>query len=68
MYNIPFYKLNPSGNTTLLFHGLHYEKHCKNIFASKGLMDLSAEQAGFMDINSGELQMAGGEFCINVTR
>ncbi len=53
---------------TLLFEGLHHTKDEQSLFATKGLANLGGEQAGFIDINNGILQMAGGEFCINATR
>ncbi len=65
-----FYKISPSGNTTLLFEGLHYTQEEKNIMASTALKSthLGGEQAGFIDIKQGILHMAGGEFCANATR
>ncbi len=68
MYSLPFYKINPSGNMTLLFEGLDYTKAEQCLFATQGLINLGGEQAGFIDIAKGILHMAGGEFCINATR
>ncbi len=70
MHNIPFYKISPSGNMTVLFEGLQYNKQERSHFATQGLLPshIGGEQAGFIDIKSGVLQMAGGEFCINATR
>ncbi len=67
---IPFYKLSPSGNMTLLFEGLDHGKNKRMLYATKGLLPchIGAEQAGFIDISKGKLEMAGGEFCINATR
>ncbi len=67
---IPFYKISPSGNITLLFEGLDFSQEQKKIIASQGLKSshLGGEQAGFIDIEKGILHMAGGEFCANATR
>ncbi len=67
---IPFYKVNPSGNMTLLFEGLHYTQEEKQHIALTALhaQHLFAEQAGFIDIQKGQLCMAGNEFCVNATR
>ncbi len=70
MSTIPFHKLSPSGNMTLLFEGLHFSSAERAMYASQGLLPchIGAEQAGFVDIEQGILEMAGGEFCINATR
>ncbi len=70
MNAVPFYKLSPSGNMTLLFEGLQFSSHERAQYASQGLLPchVGAEQAGFVNIDEGILEMAGGEFCINATR
>ncbi len=68
MNRAKFYMLSPSGNTTLLFKGLNYTEAERYQLAHQGLSELGGEQAGFVDIQQGILQMAGGEFCINATR
>ncbi len=70
MHSVQFYKLSPSGNMTVLFDGLEYSAKEREFYASKALSSchIAGEQAGFVDIEQGILQMAGGEFCINATR
>ncbi len=70
MHNIPFYKLSPSGNMTILFDGLYHSTKERENYATQSLLPshIGAEQAGFVDIDKGILEMAGGEFCINATR
>ncbi len=70
MDSIPFYKINPSGNMTCLFDALYLDKAEKLFIGEKALSagHLACEQVGFVDVNKGILEMAGGEFCLNATR
>ncbi len=69
---IPFYKLSPGGNTTLLVPASAVPAHKRSAVARE-LMDplhLGAEQVGFIDLENGppSLEMMGGEFCGNACR
>ncbi len=70
MYYLPFYKVNPSGNMTVLLEGLHLPLAQKHVLASEAMAmhHLHAEQVGFIDVSEGVLGMAGNEFCVNATR
>ncbi len=65
-----FYKVNPSGNMTVLLEDKQFTRIQKCELAQQALSigHLHAEQVGFIDIQNGLLDMAGGEFCINATR
>ena len=74
---LPFYKLSPGGNPTILVRD-------NSLFSQDGsaaeraaiarvLMDpdhLGAEQVGFLDTSRAlpHMEMMGGEFCVNATR
>ena len=72
---LPFYKLSPGGNPTILVHdnALLSDTPGTRAAIAGELMDpdhLGAEQVGFLD-TSGTLPrmaMMGGEFCVNATR
>lgn len=70
MRALPFFKLSPGGNTTILVPdtGLSVAQH--PLVAEEILRagHLEAEQAGFIDLAQRRLRMAGGEFCVNATR
>ncbi len=70
MYTIPFYKINPSGNMTVLFEGTHFSQEEQLFFTQQAISSqhLHCEQVGFVDTAKGILRMAGGEFCVNATR
>ncbi len=70
MSSIPFYKVSPSGNTTLLFEDMSLSVDAQQFFVAQALREghLGGEQAGFIDCGEGILRMAGGEFCLNATR
>ncbi len=70
MPTLPFYKVSPSGNTTILLEGLHLSTEQMLDISSKALCPthLGGEQVGFVDVQKGILRMAGGEFCGNATR
>lgn len=69
---IPFYKLSPGGNTTILIPTAAVPEGRRAAVAAE-LMDsshLGAEQVGFIDLNAKtpSLAMMGGEFCGNACR
>lgn len=70
--NIPFVKVSPGGNTTILL-GMPAPDASSRAGIATVLMDplhLGAEQVGFMDTSSAipRLDMMGGEFCGNAAR
>lgn len=69
---IPFYKLSPGGNTTLLIPAAAVPAERRAVVAAE-LMDnlhLGAEQVGFIDLDAEMpgIGMMGGEFCGNACR
>lgn len=70
MSSLPFTKWSPSGNTTLLFPAGAVAFGRQAQVAREALMPhlLGGEQAGFCDMGSRRLRMAGGEFCVNAAR
>lgn len=69
MENIEYKILNPGGNKTGLVYNKNYsleEKKQINNYILKKYKDV--EQVGFIEKNYYELNMAGGEFCVNATR
>ncbi len=69
---IPFYKLSPGGNTTLLIPAAAGPAERRAVVAAE-LMDnlhLGAEQVGFIDLDAEMpgIGMMGGEFCGNACR
>lgn len=69
---IPFYKLSPGGNTTILVPAKAVPT-AKRAETARRLMDplhLGAEQVGFMDLDEEApgLEMMGGELCGNACR
>ena len=70
MQKIPFYKVSPSGNMTILLDNKGLIPSQKLSLANYALNDqhLGGEQLGFIDIENGILEMSGGEFCANATR
>lgn len=70
--SIPFYKLSPGGNTTLLVPAAAVPADRRAAVAAE-LMDslhLGAEQVGFIDPDAAmpSIAMMGGEFCGNACR
>ncbi len=70
MYTVPFHKINPSGNITTLFEGVHFSAAQMQEIAEQAISSrhIGCEQVGFVDVKNGILHMAGGEFCANATR
>ncbi len=70
MSGIPFYKVSPCGNMTLLFDDMSLSVDAQQYFVAQALTEghLGGEQAGFINSEKGLLRMAGGEFCLNATR
>ncbi len=79
-YSLPFYKLYPGGNPTVLLpEGQHLpaasgpEQRIQRAAIANALMKtghLAAEQVGFVDFAGSppHLEMMGGEFCVNACR
>ncbi len=72
MKTLPFVKLSPGGNPTVLIRDACLSPE-ERTAAARELMDslhLGAEQVGYADTVSDppRLDMMGGEFCINATR
>ena len=69
---IPFYKLSPGGNTTLLLPASAVPAPQRAAVAAELMnsLHLGAEQVGFIDLdaNPPSLNMMGGEFCGNACR
>lgn len=65
---LKFIKMNPAGNTTLLFINDNLEKNLLKEISRIAMEEtnLYAEQVGF--ISNNHLQMMGGEFCGNASR
>ena len=69
MRNWKFYKFSPSGNTTLLLDVENARLRNKRpLIEAVGADGVPAEQAGYADVASCHLEMAGGEFCANASR
>ncbi|MBP3731066.1 MAG: hypothetical protein J6I40_06320 [Mailhella sp.] len=67
---IPFWKITPGGNPTILFNAADIPP-CSRPSAAVEAMSpghLQAEQVGFIDIDRCRLDMMGGEFCVNASR
>ncbi len=72
MYSLPFYKLLPSGNATIILTSEECMPSLAN-YSAKLMhpMHVQAEQVGLLLWQNNtlpHLQMMGGEFCINATR
>lgn len=72
MFELPFRKMSPGGNTTILIMGAGVPPENRAPIASR-LMDplhLHAEQVGFIDLDAPlpRIDMMGGEFCGNACR
>lgn len=70
---VPFYKLSPGGNTTILVMDAGLVPPAERPGMAVRLMDplhLGAEQVGFVDLAAAppRLDMMGGEFCGNAAR
>ncbi len=67
---LEFYKINPSGNITVLLENKNFSKEQMQLLGHEAMSSahLQAEQVGFFDVAKSSLQMAGGEFCVNATR
>lgn len=67
---LPFFKLSPGGNTTVLIADTSLshtqQAACAPVFLNP--LHLHAEQVGFIHTPTANLHMAGGEFCVNATR
>ncbi len=70
MHSVPFYKVSPSGNMTILLEECDYTLQSSHEIASEVLSSqhLGGEQTAFVQVKKGILRMAGGEFCCNATR
>lgn len=69
MRALPFFKLSPGGNPTVLFLArLRVEEQALVATECLNALHLDAEQAGFVYPDEMRLRMAGGEFCLNATR
>ncbi len=70
MHTVPFYKVSPSGNMTLLLEENGYTVQASHHIAAEVLSNqhLGGEQVGFIQLDKGILRMPGGEFCGNATR
>lgn len=61
--------LNPGGNKTAIVRDQNYTKEQKKAINNRILIqNPDVEQVGFISQNENNLQMAGGEFCVNATR
>lgn len=74
-FTLPFYKLCPGGNPTILFHDnalLALPAAARAAIATAALHadHLGADQAGFLDTSRAlpHMEMMGGELCVNATR
>lgn len=74
---LPFYKLSPGGNPTILVHDNALftgpRNAARRTAIARDLMDMDhigAEQVGFLDTSREmpHMEMMGGEFCCNATR
>ena len=75
---LPFYKLSPGGNPTILVHDNTLFAETEDMFQNRAsvareMMDLDhigAEQVGFLDTSRSlpHMEMMGGEFCLNAIR
>lgn len=67
---IPFVKLSPNGNTTILLRGTFSPEERVRLTSRVIEVDhLGAEQAGVIDTaDMPRLTMMGGEFCVNASR
>lgn len=68
---IPFWKLTPGGNPTLLFRSEDVPAERRAAFAQAVMspLHLGAEQVGYIRFEDPpRLDMMGGEFCLNATR
>lgn len=70
MRGLPFAKISPGGNATILLAAPDMAPRLRTLAAKEVLSPhhLGAEQAGFVDMDARSLEMAGGEFCVNATR
>lgn len=61
--------LNPGGNKTAIVIGSEYSEEERKIINAKILREnKEVEQVGFISKKEKQLEMAGGEFCVNATR
>lgn len=69
MQRVPFAKLSPNGNTTILLRGEFSPQVRAALSVAVMQSDhLCAEQAGAVTFFPPRLDMMGGEFCLNATR
>lgn len=70
MRALPFAKVSPGGNTTILLAASDLTPAQRALAVREILHPnhLGGEQAGFTDMDARRLEMAGGEFCVNATR
>ncbi len=67
--DIDYIILNPGGNKTAIVIGNEYNEEERKRINDKILKEnLTVEQVGFINTEKNELEMAGGEFCLNATR
>ncbi len=67
---VPFYKVSPSGNMTILLEETPYTQKASHGISGEIISSqhLGGEQVAFIELKKGILRMAGGEFCANATR
>ena len=69
MKNFKYKILNPGGNKTALVVNKNYSNYEKKIINNIILKEnKDVEQVGFISYKLKNLEMAGGEFCVNATR
>ena len=69
-FMLPFWKIIPGGNPTLLFRSSDVPEAMRARIAEAAMspMHIGAEQVGFIDVDRCRLDMMGGEFCVNASR
>ncbi len=69
-FMLPFWKIIPGGNPTLLFRSSDVPEPMRVDLADAAMspMHIGAEQVGFIDAENCRLDMMGGEFCVNASR
>ncbi len=67
---IPFWKIIPGGNPTILLRASDVPEAMRAAAAEAIMspMHLCAEQVGYIDIGRRRIDMMGGEFCVNASR
>lgn len=67
--SVPYRILNPGGNLTALVLGNEYTQEERKRINDRILKEnKEVEQVGFLNLKEKQLEMAGGEFCVNATR